>query len=70
MNNTDLPITFSRQIDAATADLSDKERMIFLMGVSLAMRCAVGAMTDIAGLLRNSVPELLSGPVTIRRVGL
>ena len=45
-------------------------RMIFLMGVSLAMRCAVGAMTDIAGLLRNSVPELLSGPVTIRRVGL
>ena len=69
-NHADLPVTFARQIDVATAEMSDKERMIFLMGVSLAMRCAVGAMTDIAGLLRNSVPELLSGPVTIRRVGL
>lgn len=67
---THLPANFARQIDVATAEMSDKERVIFLQGVSLAMRCAVMAMTDLSLTLKNCVPDLLSGPVTIRRVSL
>jgi len=65
-----LPASFARQIDVATAEMSDKDRMLFLMGVALAMRYAAGAMTEVAVGLKNSAPDLLSGPVTVRRVSL
>jgi len=69
-NGTHLPASFARQVDAATAEMSDKERMIFLQGAALAMRFATVAMADLSTGLKNSVPDLLYGPVTIRRVGL
>lgn len=69
-NGTHLPATFARQIDAATAQMSDKERVLFLQGAALAMRFATVAMADLSTGLKNSVPDLLSGPITIRRIAL
>lgn len=68
--SSQVPANFARQIDAATAEMSDRDRVIFLQGVALAMRCAVREMTDLAVGLKNSVPELLSGPTTVRRISL
>jgi len=67
-NGTQLPASFARQIDQATAEMSDKERMLFLQGVALAMRFATVAMADLSTGLKNSVPDLLSGPISVRRI--
>jgi hypothetical protein len=65
-----LPADFLRQVDQATGEFSDKERMIFLQGVSLAMGFACAGITNLTMLLKNSTPDLLRGPVTVRRVGI
>jgi len=68
--NGSLPARFARALDEAMAEFSDRERMLFLQGVSLAMRFAATTMTDLSLNLKNCVPDLLSGPVTVRRIGL
>lgn len=69
-NGTPLPANFLRLVDQATANLSDKERMIFLQAVALTMNHVTRELTDFTLNLKNATPDLLRGPVTVRRIGL
>ncbi len=63
-------LVLAREIDAATATMSDRDRVLFLAGVSLGVRVAATAMTDLALAMKNAVPDLLEKPATVRRIGL
>jgi len=69
-NGSPLPADFLRQVDQATGHFSDKERMIFLQGVALAMGFACVGLTNLSMLLKNATPDLLRGPQTVRRISL
>ncbi len=69
-NNDSISLYLLHQIDEATATMSDRDRVIYLAGLSLGIRVAATAMTDLALAIKNAVPDLLDRPPSIRRIGL
>ena len=67
LDNGSHPADFLRLVDEATARMSEKERVAFHGGISLANRYAARLFTDAITHLKNATPDLLRGPVTIRR---
>lgn len=58
--------TQRQEVEAATKDMSDRDRALFSLGYSLASRHGFQAMTATLTVLKNSVPHLFARPATVR----